>query len=192
MSIWRVSIWRVGFGPPSKLNRGIFWIFFFPMHYIQHCFICRPSDSTVTEDAWIEPRTVATSALALTYALTIRLDLIPSKLYGFTTPKQETYQRGSDWPARVPARSWDWTGSRQEPGGGQGRPPPAPAGGRRGRRASPGSARPAVGTVAPPAVVAGIARLRDTPGCRPHVAAAGLRLQSQALRAQNTAQACWC
>jgi hypothetical protein len=32
---------------------------------IQHCFICRPSDSTVSEDAWIEPRTVATSALAV-------------------------------------------------------------------------------------------------------------------------------
>jgi hypothetical protein len=27
--------------------------------YIQHCFICRPSDSTVSTDAGIEPRTVA-------------------------------------------------------------------------------------------------------------------------------------
>ena len=32
---------------------------------MQHCFICRPSDSTVSEDAGIEPRTVATSALAV-------------------------------------------------------------------------------------------------------------------------------
>jgi hypothetical protein len=31
------------------------------MYVIQHCFICRPSDSTVSEDAGIEPRTVATS-----------------------------------------------------------------------------------------------------------------------------------
>jgi hypothetical protein len=35
------------------------------MYCIQHCFICRPSDSTVSEDAEIEPRTVATSAFAV-------------------------------------------------------------------------------------------------------------------------------
>jgi hypothetical protein len=33
----------------------------FSMYVIQHCFICRPSDSAVSEDARIEPRTVATS-----------------------------------------------------------------------------------------------------------------------------------
>jgi len=32
----------------------------FFMYFIQHCFICRPSDSTVSEDAGIEPGTVAT------------------------------------------------------------------------------------------------------------------------------------
>ncbi len=32
--------------------------------FFQHCFICRPSDSTLSEDAGIEHRTVATSALA--------------------------------------------------------------------------------------------------------------------------------
>ncbi len=32
--------------------------------FIQHCFICRPSDSTVSEDAGIAPRNVATKALA--------------------------------------------------------------------------------------------------------------------------------
>ena len=31
----------------------------------QHCFICRPSDSDVPTDAGIEPRTVATDALAV-------------------------------------------------------------------------------------------------------------------------------
>jgi hypothetical protein len=41
---------------------GIYSIFF--SYYIQHCFICRPSDSTVQTDAGIEPRTVATGALA--------------------------------------------------------------------------------------------------------------------------------
>jgi hypothetical protein len=35
------------------------------MYFIQHCFTCRPSDSTVSEDAGIEPRNVATSALAV-------------------------------------------------------------------------------------------------------------------------------
>ncbi len=32
----------------------------FVMYDIQHCFICHPSDSAVSEDAGIEPRTVAT------------------------------------------------------------------------------------------------------------------------------------
>ncbi len=39
-------------------------IFFF-IYDIQRCFICRPSDSTVSEDAVIEPRTVATTASAV-------------------------------------------------------------------------------------------------------------------------------
>ncbi len=33
------------------------------MCVLQHCFICRPSDSTVSEVAGIEPRNVATLAL---------------------------------------------------------------------------------------------------------------------------------
>jgi hypothetical protein len=37
--------------------------FFFS--YLQYCFICRPSDSTVPTDAGTEPRTVATGALAV-------------------------------------------------------------------------------------------------------------------------------
>ncbi len=35
------------------------------MYDIQQCFICRPSDSTVSEDAEIEPGTVATTALTV-------------------------------------------------------------------------------------------------------------------------------
>ncbi len=35
------------------------------MYCIQHCVICRPSDFTVSEDAGIERRTVANSALAV-------------------------------------------------------------------------------------------------------------------------------
>ncbi len=34
-------------------------------YYIQHCFICRPSDSTVPTDAGIEPKTVAIGALTV-------------------------------------------------------------------------------------------------------------------------------
>ncbi len=58
---------------------GLFWIFwifgdfFFwgggvlviLQYFIEHCFICRPSDSTVSVDAGIEARTVATPALAV-------------------------------------------------------------------------------------------------------------------------------
>ncbi len=40
-------------------------LFSFVQYNIQHCFICRPSDFTVSTDAGIEPRTVATSALAV-------------------------------------------------------------------------------------------------------------------------------
>ncbi len=53
------------------------------MYYIQHCFICRPSDST---DAGIEPRTVRCNWCIGTWhwqsdALTTRLDLIRSEFY---------------------------------------------------------------------------------------------------------------
>ncbi len=41
---------------------GLFEFYGFK-YFIQHCFICRPSDSTVSEDAGIEPRTVATLPL---------------------------------------------------------------------------------------------------------------------------------
>jgi hypothetical protein len=44
----------------------IFYVIYFIFIYdIQHCFICRPSDSTVSEDAGIEPRTVVSAALAV-------------------------------------------------------------------------------------------------------------------------------
>jgi len=45
-----------------KIKQGDFWISF--MFFIPHCSICRLSDSTVLKDVGIEPRTVATSALA--------------------------------------------------------------------------------------------------------------------------------
>ncbi len=69
--------------PPQKnsLKRGIFWDFFsmfFLFFCTQHCFICRPSDSTVSEDAGIKPRTVAILALDVprrAYSMQIELCL---------------------------------------------------------------------------------------------------------------------
>jgi hypothetical protein len=43
--------------------------FLFCSYNIQHCFICRPSDSTVPTDAGIEPRTVATCSRRETFFL---------------------------------------------------------------------------------------------------------------------------
>ncbi len=43
---------------PNRIEGGFFWIFLF-IYDIQHCFICRPSDSTVSEDAGIEPMTLS-------------------------------------------------------------------------------------------------------------------------------------
>ncbi len=54
-----------------SLQEVVAVIFYFPnqivfyMYDIQHCFICRPSYSTVSEDAGIEPRTVASTALTV-------------------------------------------------------------------------------------------------------------------------------
>jgi hypothetical protein len=45
-----------------RQNRGIFSFF---MYFIQHCFIGRSSESTLSDDAGIEPRTVATLALSM-------------------------------------------------------------------------------------------------------------------------------
>ncbi len=42
----------------EDIKWGIFLGLFFVMYFIQHCFICRPSDSIVSEDAGIEPMTV--------------------------------------------------------------------------------------------------------------------------------------
>jgi hypothetical protein len=49
----------------TLIVKGDFWILFSFRPDIPHCFICRPSDSTVSEDAGIEPRTVATMALTV-------------------------------------------------------------------------------------------------------------------------------
>ncbi len=47
-------------------------IFFFK-YFIQHCFVRRPSDSTVSEDAGIEARTVTNFVLAVRGLTTTRL-----------------------------------------------------------------------------------------------------------------------
>ncbi len=49
----------------SNFLKGGFFGFFLFMYDFRHCFICRPSDTTVSEDAGIEPRTVVTTVLAV-------------------------------------------------------------------------------------------------------------------------------
>jgi hypothetical protein len=48
---------------PKNDKAGFCSDFYLFMYVIQHCFICRPSDFTVSEDAGIEPRTVMSLAL---------------------------------------------------------------------------------------------------------------------------------
>ncbi len=47
-----------------RYTKGVFKIFV--LHFIQNRFICRSSDSTVSVDAGIEPRTVATLTFVVT------------------------------------------------------------------------------------------------------------------------------
>jgi hypothetical protein len=61
---------------------------FFSKYFIQHCFICLPSDFTVSEDAGIEPRTVGCNILhwqsdAVTTRLKISSIVVhtPDKVY---------------------------------------------------------------------------------------------------------------
>jgi hypothetical protein len=48
--------------PNENRLKVVLGLFLF-MYVIQHCFVCRPSDSTVSEDAGIESSIVATLAL---------------------------------------------------------------------------------------------------------------------------------
>ncbi len=50
------------------LTFSTFWIFLC-MYFVRHCFICRPSDSTVPEYAGIEPRTRRSSHWATSHPL---------------------------------------------------------------------------------------------------------------------------
>jgi hypothetical protein len=49
----------------SMKCKGGFFLFFLFIYDIQHCFICRPSYWTVSEDAGIEPRAVANRDVAV-------------------------------------------------------------------------------------------------------------------------------
>jgi hypothetical protein len=61
---------RIVLEPPPNLEKeieeakGTYILFIFLVLY-SHCIIYRPSDFTVSEDNGIEPRTIATSALAV-------------------------------------------------------------------------------------------------------------------------------
>jgi len=84
----------------------------FFMYNIQHCFICHPSDSTVSEDAGIEPRTVATTALAVirsnhsarSYPQSARSHPLPAR---FPPQSARKFWASAEKHYRVPAfRSW--------------------------------------------------------------------------------------
>jgi hypothetical protein len=68
----------------------------FAMYAIQHCFICRPLDSTVSEDAEIEPRSVATLALTAMGTVTTRLDLIRFLLLLWTAAEENNKLRDNN------------------------------------------------------------------------------------------------
>ncbi len=56
-----IDTMNCGAGTRSFIKGGFF--FFFLFSFYVHCFFCRPQDSSVSEDAEIEPRTVPTLAL---------------------------------------------------------------------------------------------------------------------------------
>jgi hypothetical protein len=53
------------------------------MYFIQRCILCHPSDSTVSEDAGIEPRTLATLALAVRRSYNLGPNLIQLLFWRF-------------------------------------------------------------------------------------------------------------
>jgi hypothetical protein len=87
----------------SFFIRGIFFLSFFSQYFIQHCFICRTSESTVSENAGIEPRIVATTALAVRRSYTTRLNLIHKSRFEYLALSSRLFQVGylgdSDRPA---------------------------------------------------------------------------------------------
>jgi hypothetical protein len=48
------------------------------LYFVQHCFICHPSDSILSEDAGIAPRAVASLALSVRRSNHSAIDLIHS------------------------------------------------------------------------------------------------------------------
>jgi hypothetical protein len=54
----------VGGGGRLIFFNGVFFCVVYP---IRHCFICRPSDSTETEDAGIEPRSRTVAGAIITF-----------------------------------------------------------------------------------------------------------------------------
>jgi hypothetical protein len=95
--------WKMPFKNSTKWD-----LFGFFAYVIQHCFICRPSDSTVSEDAEVEPRTVVTSTLAVRrsnhsarshppfgwISSTIQLHLIHSRIPSLVTCSEMEFFNG--------------------------------------------------------------------------------------------------
>ncbi len=77
-NLWVIKKTCCVFSQVSFFSLPSLFLFLFFHYCIQNCFVCHPSESTVFEDAGIEPRTVASHGLS--DALTTQLDLIHSHL----------------------------------------------------------------------------------------------------------------
>ncbi len=88
-------------------------------YVIQHCFICHPSDYTVSEDAGIEPMTVVTLALTAMHTLnqTARSHLKAARSHLQTARSHSQTARSHPHAAR----SYSWFGYTYSMGFSQGK-----------------------------------------------------------------------
>jgi hypothetical protein len=71
------------------------------MYCFQHCFICRPSDSTVSEDAGIEPKTVSLLAVLLLCGVTSGAYPEPRAGAAGSGPHSQDWPEESNSPSQV-------------------------------------------------------------------------------------------
>ena len=70
-------------------DQANFICFYVLQYVIQHCFICRPSHSTVVEDAGIEPRIVATCRIPIRHFFSQSRRLLTKNVKSAETVKEK-------------------------------------------------------------------------------------------------------